>query len=112
MKFQNQSNIMSKWDVNIGNGGVNIATLKADELNGLYAELANLIGIESTVQIYSQYKGQQITFPTRLISRDSIVSQLKSEFDGSNYKELASRYNYSERWVRSILKKENKIGGV
>ena len=77
---------------------------KSDGFNGIYAELAEIIGVETVEQIYSQYKGQQITFPMRLYSKAYTEKQICAEFDGKNYRELAQKYEYSERWIREIIK--------
>ncbi len=77
---------------------------KTDGFNGIYAELAEIIDIEVVEQIYSQYKGQQITFPMRLYSKSYIENLICQEFTGKNYRELAQKYEYSERWIREILK--------
>lgn len=77
---------------------------KTNGFNGIYAELAEIIDIEVVEQIYSQYKGQQITFPMRLYSKSYIENLIYQEFTGKNYRELAQKYEYSERWIREILK--------
>lgn len=78
-------------------------------LNGIYNELANLLGTEDVLKIHSVYRGQQITFPVNLFSRDYIASQIVDEYNGSNVKYLATKYGYSEKWIRKILKDHKNI---
>ena len=37
--------------------------IESEYLNGVYNEIANTLGIEAAIMIYSTYRGQQITFP-------------------------------------------------
>ena len=85
-------------------GLIEINTIKLEYLNGLYQDIANIIGLDSTIQIFAQFKGQQVTFPVKLFSKEYISDQIVSEFDGNNVKLLAKKYGYSERWVREIIR--------
>ena len=82
--------------------------LRQENLNGVYAELASLIGLESMLQVYLQFKGQQVTFPVKLFSKEYTTQQIQAEFNGGNIKELAKKYGYSERWVRELLRQNHE----
>ena len=84
-------------------GGETISKIDCEHMNGIYRDLVDLVGLEGTLQIFTQYRGQQISFPVKLMSRDYVTEQIQSEYDGSNIKMLAVKYNYSERWVRKIV---------
>lgn len=84
-------------------GGDTISKIDCEHMNGIYRDLVDLVGLEATLQIFSQYKGQQISFPVKLMSRDYVTELIQNEYDGSNIKTLAVKYNYSERWVRKIV---------
>ena len=43
-------------------------------------------------------------FPLELFSRDFIASQIVAEYNGYNVKDLATKYGYTEKWIRKILK--------
>lgn len=73
-------------------------------LNGIYNDLANLIGMEATKTIFDEYRGQQITFPVEFYSKKFIHNQIVKEYNGFNVKQLATKYEYSERSIRRILK--------
>jgi Mor family transcriptional regulator len=83
---------------------INQENLKTYHLNGIYQEIAEICSIETAEEIFQLFKGQQITFPTRLISREYIESQLSELYDGKNLKYLAKQFNYTERWLRQILR--------
>lgn len=72
--------------------------------NDVYMEIGNTIGIETAVEIFNMYKGQQITFPVHLFNIKRIQLQITDEYDGKNLKELAKKYGYSEKTLRRILK--------
>lgn len=76
-------------------------------LNGVYKDIAENMGINIAVKFFENYKGLQITFPVRLYEREYIVSKIKKEYNGSNIKELARKYSYSERWIRQLLKEDD-----
>ena len=79
------------------------SNIKCEYLNGAYSELANLLGIEAVLKIHSAYRGQQITFPVQLFSREFLKQQITEEYNGYNIKQLATKYGYSEKWIRRIL---------
>ena len=80
------------------------SNIKCEYLNGAYSELANLLGIEAVLKIHSAYRGQQITFPVQLFSKEFLKKQIVDEYNGYNIKQLATKYGYSEKWIRKILK--------
>ncbi len=74
-------------------------------LSGIYKELAELIGVEPVLVIFKNYRGQQITFPTKLMSKEYTLQEIINEYDGKNARHLAKKHGYSERWVRQIINK-------
>lgn len=76
--------------------------LKPQDLVGIYGELAGIIGIDNAIIVYEHFKGQQVTFPTRLYSKDFIVKQAASD-KSQSIKKLATQYGYSERRLRQII---------
>ncbi len=81
---------------------------KPQDLVGIYGELAEIIGIENAIIIYEHFKGQQVSFPTRLYSKDFIVEQAVSD-DSQPIKKLATQYGYTERRLRQIIKEKDNI---
>ncbi len=79
-------------------------SITCEHLNGVYNDLANLLGIDAVLKIHSAYRGQQVTFPVQLFSKEFITKQIIEEYDGYNIKQLATKFGYSEKWIRKILK--------
>ena len=78
--------------------------IRGEYLNGAYNELANLLGTDAVLKIYNVYRGQQLTLPVHLFSKEFIIRQIVEEYDGYNIKQLATKFEYSEKWIRKILK--------
>lgn len=76
-----------------------------DALNDVYREIADLLGYDDALVLYTHFKGQQITFPVKLFKSEHIKALLKQQYDGTNAKKLARTYGYSERWIKELLKK-------
>ncbi len=75
-------------------------------LNSIYREIAQEMGVETALQLFHMYKGTMVAFPTRLLSTQYVYQAIKSEYNGKNVKNLAVKYNYSERNIRRILKRK------
>ncbi len=78
------------------------------DLIGIYSEMAELIGVENTKKLYEHFKGQQVSFPVRLYTKDFIIQQVNS-CDSESIKSQATKYGYSERHLRQILKDDGHI---
>lgn len=70
----------------------------------IYKDLAELIGKENTLKIFSSYQGLFVTFPMKLFSKDGIENIVMGEYDGHNAVEIARKYGYSLRHVNRIIK--------
>ena len=89
--------LSEEWDVNLL--GTDLS-----ELNEIYREIADEIGIENTIRIFNLFHGTQISFPNRLFSKEHIHKAIIKEYNGKNALQLAQKYNYSERSIWRILK--------
>ena len=78
--------------------------LTSKDLCGVYSEIADLLGLEVAKQFHSAFRGQQISMPVHFYSKEYLERQIVAEYDGHNIKSLATKYNYSEKWVRKIIK--------
>ena len=78
--------------------------LQAADLEGVYEEVAEVVGIENAFKIYEHFKGQQMNFPQRIYSQEYVERYVKENYDGTNLREFAKKFNYSERRIRQILK--------
>ena len=82
--------------------------IECEYLNGVYAEIANLLGVEAALTMHTAFRGQQLNFPVNFFTSDFIREQVLREYDGGNVKQLATKYGYSEKWVRNIINGEKR----
>ncbi len=73
-------------------------------LNTVYKEISERLGVDTAMNIYQMFKGQQISFPVRFFNPEKIKQIIVQEYDGNNIRMLAIKYNYSEKSVRRIIK--------
>lgn len=71
--------------------------MDAKDFYGIYRDLAEKLGVETTIRIYEYLHGLQITFPVKLYSKSYIEKQIKERYDGTNGKVLAKELGYTER---------------
>ncbi len=77
--------------------------VKAEDLNGIYKEIADAFDVDTAEKFHMHFKGLQLTFPIRLISKTYVLKRLKKEFTGENLRVLSLKYGYSERWIRTMI---------
>ena len=73
-------------------------------LNAIYREISEKLGMDTAMEIYQMFKGQQINFPIRFFNPTRIHQIIVKEYDGTNIRTLAIKYNYSEKSIRRIIK--------
>ena len=77
---------------------------EAELYNSVYKEISEIVGLDATLKIYLHFKGQQVSFPVRLYNPHLIQRNVIKEFDGTNIKELAKKYDYSEKTIRRMIR--------
>ena len=77
--------------------------MEAEDLAGVYKEIANNADIDTAILIHNLFKGQQIIFPQRLYSRDFICTYVKNNYNGHNIREMSQKFGYSDRRIRQML---------
>lgn len=75
----------------------------SNDFNGIYADMYEQLGEELVREIYKHYRGQQVTFPMRIYSKEYIIRYILENYDGNNLKEIARELGYSERWVKTLI---------
>lgn len=80
--------------------------MESADLVPTYREMSEIIGIENTFKVYEHFKGQQINLPQRIYSQEYVEKYVKENYNGTNLREFAKKFNYSERRIRQFLKHE------
>lgn len=84
-------------------------TREINSLNEVYQTIAKVTSLDDALQIYQQFKGLTITFPTKLINLDYVKRYLKKEtqkgrqLSSRDIQKLARKFDYSERQMRRFL---------
>ena len=73
-------------------------------LNDVYREISDEIGLENALAIFRLFHGTQVSFPSRLFSKEYTRGEILREYNGGNVAQLAQKYNYSERSIWRIIK--------
>ena len=83
---------------------VEVAKTDNEHLNHIYREISEAMGIDTAMEMYRLFRGQQITFPVRFFNPQCIKRKIAEEYDGKNIGFLAQKYDYSEKTIRRIIK--------
>jgi Mor family transcriptional regulator len=81
-----------------------MAEKDSELLNTVYKEVSEKLGMDAAMELYRMFKGQQINFPVRFFNSTRIRQIIVKEYDGTNIRTLALKYNYSEKTIRRIIK--------
>ena len=85
---------------------IDIKDKNSTTLNGVYERISELIGFDNAVKLYENFRGSQVNFPTKLFSKEFVLQEAIKTYDGTSesINTLATKYNYSERTIRKLLK--------
>lgn len=104
-KYKDNEIILVKMGViNLSKEVMRMAEGNPELLNAVYREISEKLGMNTAMIIYQMFKGQQISFPTRFFNPAMIQQAIIQEYDGTNVRTLAIKYNYSEKTIRRIIK--------
>ena len=102
--LKQKSNIgYRRWSSSVkrGNG------MEKEQLAGIYREIADLLGIDNAIKMHQYFKGQQVSFPSRIYDLEYLEKNIKEEYEkGMSVRELSKKYEYTERRIRQFLKEE------
>lgn len=90
--------------LNLSKGVMRMAENDPELLNSVYKEVSEKLGMDTAMEIYRMFKGQQISFPMRFFNPARIQQCILKEYDGTNIKTLAIKYGYSEKTIRRIIR--------
>lgn len=82
-----------------------INELTEDDLTESQKYIASEMGMENFINISLKTGGGTFCFPNRRnLFKNAIYRRVRKEFDGSNYKELAAKYDISHSTVYNIIR--------
>lgn len=84
---------------------------RMEDIPPRYQEVVAIVGIRKFVELSNYARGDELYFP----KLENVVAparnrRIKQEFNGSNDKEIAEKYNITIRQVWNVLKDEPPVG--
>ena len=76
--------------------------------NGVYKEMAELLGNAAALQIWNRYAGVIVSFPKQLYSKEHIRQFIRENSGKMRPSEIARAIGLTERRVRQIIREEKK----
>ena len=74
-------------------------------LNGIYKEMAELLGDAAALQIWNRYAGVIVSFPKQLYSKEHIRQYIRENSGKMKPSEIARTIGLTERRVRQSLQR-------
>lgn len=84
-----------------------------EDFAGVYKEIAEVIGVDATILLHNNFKGQQINLPKKLYTKEYVISQVGSNSSPDKIKATAREYGYTERRLRQMIKEyDNEVSEI
>lgn len=77
----------------------------SEKYGGIYKDLVEILGEDITLKIYENFRGQQVTFPMRIYSKNYVKEYIIENYDGTNIKELSKELGYTCNWLQQLINK-------
>lgn len=66
-------------------------------------QIAQIVGFDKAIEIAKTFSGESLYMPKyENVIKQFVTRDIINDFNGYNYKYLAKKYNYSERYIRQI----------
>ena len=88
-----------------------IKGLELDDLQEQHREIAESVGMDCFLELVKTFGGSAIYIPQmREVTKMRVYRKIAEEFDGTNIKTLASKYEVSESTVYNVVREQIKSG--
>ena len=82
----------------------------SEQIKYPFDNILNIIGFNALCSLIEEFGGSSIYNPTtKSLFRNCIAAQIKKEFNGGNYRELAVKYGLCERTIRNITNRKKHV---
>lgn len=89
---------------------VSIDEITLESLAGEHRKLAECIGIEKYHLLLLHYGGGSIYIPmARTAIRKGLCEDVRKNFNGRNYNELAKEWDVSAQTIRNIIRNQSEV---
>lgn len=88
-----------------------ISGITIEDLQEQHRPIAESIGMESFIKLVREFGGSAIYIPQmREVTKMRVYRMIRDEFDGTNIKKLASKYDVSESTVYNVVREQIQSG--
>ena len=88
-----------------------ISGLSLDDLQEQHRAIAESVGIEKFLELVKSFGGSSIYIPQmREVVKMKVYHMIQDEFDGTNIKTLANKYDVSESTVYNVVREQIQSG--
>jgi Mor family transcriptional regulator len=93
-----------------GDNGAGMTTISVQDLPAEYQAVARIIGMEKALELSKSAGGSSIYVPKiNSLMRGIKHRAVRREFTGANYRQLAQKYGYTEKWIRDIVNSKEGV---
>lgn len=79
--------------------------LTIEDLQEQHKDFAEVLGMENLIRLSEHFGGTSIYVPQRReLVKQRVYGMIRKEYDGTNIKELASKYEVSESTVYNVVR--------
>lgn len=79
--------------------------LQIEDLQEQHRDFAEALGMENLIRLSEHFGGTSIYVPQRReLVKQRVYGMIRSEYDGTNIKELAGKYEVSESTVYNVIR--------
>ncbi|MCM1057713.1 MAG: hypothetical protein NC517_08910 [Firmicutes bacterium] len=88
-----------------------IRELDLEDLQEQHREIAEIVGLDGFLELVKTFGGSAIYIPQmREVTKMRVYRKISEEFDGTNIKALAGKYEVSESTVYNVVREQIKSG--
>lgn len=87
---------------------VNMSQYDINLFHKVYREISEELGVEAALTLHQMFKGTQVNFPVRFLDSKCVKKMIIQEYNGTNIKALAKKYDYSEKSVRRMIRESTE----
>ena len=81
-----------------------VASLHPEEIRYPFGDLLHTVGFDAVYEFIERLEGFSIYVPTmRKVFAGCLEQEVRNEFNGANFFDLATKYGYTERHIRRMV---------
>lgn len=87
----------------LGDAIISKGIMTMEKYNEIYQLFHDMFGEKIVDKIYDNFSGSSVYFPSKLYSKEYVLSKIRENMDHLTIRELARLTGYSERSIRRMI---------